>query len=72
MMKENKFPPGWDEERIKRVLAHYEEQTEEEAVIEDELVLEDQNQAVMEIPLALVPVVRELLAQYYDDNKVPA
>ena len=28
--------------------------------------------AVMEIPLALVPVVRELLAQYYDDNKVPA
>jgi len=71
-MKENKFPPGWDEERIKRVLAHYEEQTEEEAVIEDELVLEDQNQAVMEIPLALVPVVRELLAQYYDDNKVPA
>jgi hypothetical protein len=72
MMKENKFPPGWDEERIKRVLAHYEEQTEEEAVIEDELVLEDQNQVVMEIPLALVPVIRELLAQYYDDNKVPA
>lgn len=72
MMKEKKFPPGWDEERIKRVLAHYEEQTEEEAVIEDELVLEDQNQAVMEIPLALVPVVRELLAQYYDDNKVSA
>lgn len=71
-MKERPFPPGWDEERIKRVIAHYEEQTEDEAVVEDELVLADQNQTVMEIPLALVPVVRELLAQYYDDNKVPA
>jgi hypothetical protein len=70
-MKEKQFPPGWDEERIKRVIAHYEEQTEDEAVVEDELVLADQNQTVMEIPLALVPVVRELLAQYYDDNKVP-
>ena len=71
-MKENKFPPSWDEERVRRLLAHYEKQTTEEAVIEDEMALADQDQAVMEIPLALVPVVRELLAQYYDDNKVPA
>ncbi len=69
-MKENKFPLGWDEERVKRILTHYEKQTEAEAVIEDEMALADQNQAVMEIPLALVPIVRELLAQYYDDDKV--
>lgn len=35
-MKKNKFPPGWDEERVRRVLAHYEEQTEAEAAAEDE------------------------------------
>jgi hypothetical protein len=35
-VKENKFPPGWDEERVRRVLAHYEEQTEAEAAAEDE------------------------------------
>lgn len=35
-MKENNFPPGWDEERVRRVLAHYEEQTEAEAAAEDE------------------------------------
>src|SRR5436305_1230809 len=29
-MKPNRFPPGWDEERVRRVLAHYEEQTEAE------------------------------------------
>jgi hypothetical protein len=35
-LRENKFPPGWDEERVQRVLDHYEQQTEEEAVVEDE------------------------------------
>ena len=29
-MKLSNFPPGWDEERVRRVLAHYEHQTEEE------------------------------------------
>lgn len=40
-MRQNRFPPGWDEERVPRVLAHYEEQTEEEAVAEDEAAFED-------------------------------
>lgn len=31
-----RFPPGWDEEKVRKVLAHYEEQTEEEATTEDE------------------------------------
>jgi hypothetical protein len=30
------FPPGWDEKRVRRVLEHYENQSEEEAVAEDE------------------------------------
>ena len=29
-------PPGWDAERVKNVLRHYEEQTEDEAVAGDE------------------------------------
>ena len=35
-MRQNRFPPGWDEERVRRGLAHYQEQTEAEAVAEDE------------------------------------
>jgi len=35
-MKQSRFPPGWDEKRVHDVLAHYESQTEEEAVAEDE------------------------------------
>ena len=64
MKKQSKFPPGWDEARVRRVLAHYEEQTEDEAVAEDEAAWENQTQTVMEIPNRLVPIVRELIAKH--------
>lgn len=63
-MKHNKFPPGWDEERVQRVIAYYEKQTEEEAVAEDEAAFEYQTQTIMEIPHELVPFVRELIAKH--------
>jgi len=62
-MKKSKFPRGWDEERVRRVLAHYEQQTEAEAVAEDEASFEDTTQAVMEVPRELVPAIRELIAK---------
>lgn len=70
-MKEQ-FPPGWDAKRVQRVLAHYEDQPEDEVVAEDEAALGDQTWAVMEIPLELVPAVRELLAKHYGEQRVPA
>lgn len=63
-MKAKHFPLGWDEQRVQRVLSHYEQQSEEEAVAEDEATLEDASQTVMEIPTDLVPAVRELLARH--------
>jgi len=59
-----KFPTGWDEERVRKVLEHYEVQTEEEAVAEDEAAFDDPDQTIMEIPNALVPAVRELIARH--------
>ena len=64
MMKKKKFPSGWDEKRVQRVLAHYEGQKEDEAVAEDEAAFEDPKQTVMEIPHELVPAVRELLVKH--------
>jgi hypothetical protein len=63
MTKESRFPPGWDEARVKRVIDHYESQSEAEAVAEDESALGLQDQTVMEIPNDLVPIVRELIAK---------
>ena len=71
-MKQNKYPAGWNQERVQQVLAHYELQTAAEAVAEDEAALADEQLAMMEIPLELVPVVRALLAKYYGDQPVPA
>ena len=63
-MKQKQFPPGWDEERVRQVLAHYEGQTEEEAVAEDEAAFQGKGESIMEVPHELVPVVRELIAKY--------
>jgi hypothetical protein len=62
-MKQSRFPKGWDEGRVKRVLDHYESQTEDEAVAEDEAAWEDASQTFVEVPNELVPAVRELLAK---------
>jgi hypothetical protein len=62
-MNKSKFPPGWDEERVRRVLAHYEDQSEEEAAAEDEAAFENARQTTMEVPLELVPKVREILGK---------
>jgi hypothetical protein len=64
MSGQNRFPPGWDAERVRRLLAHYEEQTEDEAVAEDEAPFEDDGHAVVQVPRELVPEVRKLIARH--------
>jgi hypothetical protein len=61
-MSQDKFPPGCDEEKVRRVLAHYEDQTEEEALVEDEAGIAP-SETVMNVPHDLVAEVRELIAK---------
>jgi hypothetical protein len=63
------FPPGWDEARTRRVLDHYESQTDDEAVAEDEKAFKYKRQTVVEVPIELVPVIRELIALYKPASK---
>jgi hypothetical protein len=62
-MTQAKYPTGWDEARVQRVLAHYEQQSDDEAVAEDEAAYESTTHTAMEVPVDLVPAVRELLAK---------
>lgn len=62
-MKQKKFPPGWDEERVRRVLEHSETQSDDVAVAEDEAAYESTTHTAMEIPVDLLPAVRELLSK---------
>ena len=68
MKEENKFPPGWDEERVQSVIAHYEQQTADEAVAEDEAAFEDESSMLIEVPIELVPAVRELIDKHTAQN----
>ena len=63
-MKAKKFPKGWDEKRVRQVLAHYESQSEEEAVAEDEAAYETSSQTVMIVPKELVPTIGKLIAKH--------
>lgn len=62
MTRENRYPEGWDEGRVRQLLARYEEQTADEAVAEDEAAFED-DRAVVEVPKELLPEIRKLIAR---------
>jgi len=64
------FPPGWNEERVARVLSHYENQTDEEVLAEDQAAFKGKKRTMIEVPVELVPVIREILAQYKASARV--
>jgi hypothetical protein len=62
-MSKGNLPEGWSEEKVRRVLAYYERQSEEDALVEDEAAVEP-SETVMSVPRELVPKVRELIAKH--------
>lgn len=49
-MIQRRFPPGWDADRVQRVLEHYESQSEHEAVAEDNAAFTSELQAKIVVP----------------------
>ena len=62
-MSDQKFPPGWDEARIREVIEHYDSQDEDERAAEIEAAWEAEGMTLMSVPTELVPEVRALLAR---------
>lgn len=63
-MTNSSFPPGWDEDRVRKVLDHYEAQSPEQAVAEDEAAYEEQTESIVKVPTGLLPAIRELIGKY--------
>ena len=61
-MNEQRFPKGWDEQRVKRLIAELDARTDEEWIAADEAAADSGDQAVMTVPTALLPEIRRLLA----------
>jgi hypothetical protein len=59
--KKQKYPVGWDEERVRKLAEHYDHQTEDEQAAEIEAALSAENQTVMVVPTELVPEIVKLI-----------
>ena len=66
-MKVQRFPPGWDEHRVREVIEHSENQGEDAHFAEIEACHEDENAVFMAVPVDLVPQVSTLIAQRQGD-----
>jgi hypothetical protein len=64
MTQENRFPEGWDEARVRRLIERYESQTEDEAVAEDGAGREDDDPVLVAVPRELVSEVRDLISRH--------
>lgn len=62
-MKQPQFSPGWNEARVREVLAEYEDQTEDEQFADIEAARQAEDVTLMAAPNDLVPEVRALLAR---------
>ena len=64
-MTEQRFPAGWDEQRVKSLIAELDARTDDEWVAADEAAAaEGSDQAVVTVPTALLPEIRRLLASH--------
>jgi cytochrome c553 len=57
------YPAGWDEERIRKLAEHYDNQTEDEQVGEHEAAFLADGQTVMVVPTELVPEIVKLISK---------
>ena len=65
MSKSQKYPSGWDAERVERLIDHYDNLTEDELADADDRAAEEQKgQAVISVPDSLLPAIRQLLATH--------
>ncbi|MCE7980708.1 MAG: hypothetical protein DYG89_05905 [Caldilinea sp. CFX5] len=61
---ENVFPPGWDEERVRALIAYHESQMEDQVAEEVEADPGRKGETLMSIPHGLLSVVLDLLEHY--------
>lgn len=64
-MTEQRFPKGWDEQRVKQLIDELDARTDEEWIAADEAAaIDGDDQAVVTVPTALLPEIRRVLASH--------
>jgi len=60
-MRKSRFPKGWNQARVERVLQDYKAQSEEEGIAEDEAAYKSITHTMVSVPVELLPKVRDLI-----------
>ncbi len=65
-----KFPPGWDEKKVRAVIVHYDQQSDEEGAAEIDSAPEAEGETWMSVPNKLVGEVNRLIKSFGRKNGV--
>lgn len=58
----NKYPPGLDRKKVRAILDHYENQSDGNAIAEDEAAWKTSRVTLIPVPIELAQKVREFIA----------
>lgn len=67
-MKKQNFPKGWDAEKVKALAEYYDNQSDDDALAEDEASLAAEGQTLVMDPSELISTVRALIAKHNEDK----
>jgi len=59
-----RLPAGWTEKKVRELIRHYDQQTDEEGAAEIEAAQEAPGETWMSVPTDLVPTVSRLIEQH--------
>ncbi len=58
------LPPGWNEKKVRELIAYYDSQTDEEGAAEIEAAAEAPGETWMSVPTELVPAIARLIKDH--------
>jgi len=59
----NRYPKGWNAQKVQDVIDYYENQSDEDAAKEDDAAYHNPAFTMMAVPVELVPAVQKLIAK---------
>jgi len=58
------FPPGWNERKVRAVIRHYDQLTDDELAQEIATAPEVSEETLISVPTKLLPAVRKLIGRH--------
>ncbi len=67
----NKYPKGWNRKRVEAVIAHFDAQSDQDAVAEADAAMVNADFALIPVPIEMAAEVRRLIASRKGKSERP-